>query len=157
MTMSRATTNASIITITERGSLVTQAWLTYPTAALLALCAAGCEVHTHDGYYGGSSDGTLTIDWSLDDSFDADECDHYDGYYTEVIVYEGRDDVAHVQPHCDDFAVSIDLPDGVYSLDATLLDHAEHPVTTSVSLDDIDVYEDRETRISIDFPLDSRL
>ena len=137
---------------------MTQAWLTYPTAALLALCAAGCEVHTYSsGYQGGPYDGTLTIDWSLDDSFDPDACDDYDARYTELILYDGRDEVAHVQTRCEDFDVSIDLPDGVYSLDATLLDHDDRPVTTSLALDDIDVYEDDETRISIDFPLASRL
>jgi hypothetical protein len=143
---------------------VTQAWLTYPTAALLALCAAGCEMHTHsDGYYDDGYyddewyEGALTVDWSLDDSFDPDECDDYDAYYAEFIIYEGGDEVAHMQPRCEEFEVSIELPDGEYSLDATLLDRDDRPVTTTLSLDDIDVYEGHETRISIDFPLDSRL
>ena len=143
---------------------MSRASLTYPTAILLLLGTAGCTVHSH-GYYDDYDDydhhhydGVLTVDWSLDDSFDPDECDHYDADSVELIVYEdGRDEVVHLQRRCDDFETSIDLPDGVYSLDATLLDHSERRVTTTLALDDIDIYEGEETRISIDFPLDSRL
>ncbi|HKP59649.1 MAG TPA: hypothetical protein VJV78_23155 [Polyangiales bacterium] len=144
---------------------MTRASLTYLTALLL-LGTAGCTVHTHgyhdyddyDDYDHHPYDGVLTIDWSLDDSFDSDECDHYDADSVELIVYEGgHDEVLHLQRRCDDFETSIDLPDGVYSLDATLLDHSDRRVTTTLALDDIDIYDGEETRISIDFPLDSRL
>jgi hypothetical protein len=160
MTTIAANVATNVATVTERALVVTQAWLTYPTAALLALCAAGCEIHTYDSdghYVSGPYDGTLTIDWSLDDSFDPDACDDYDARYIELAIYEGRDEVALLQPRCDDFEISIDLPDGEYSLDATLLDRSERAVSTTLSLDDIDVYEDLETPISIDFPLDSQL
>lgn len=132
------------------------AWQTVSVAALLAL--GGCEVHTYgssydDGWY----DGTLSVEWSLDDSFDADACDDYDARELELIVYDDRDHkVAHASPYCDEFEASFDLPDGVYGLDATLLDRSGHAVTTTLSLGDIDVYEDHTTPISIDFPLDSR-
>ena len=143
---------------------MTHAWLTYPASALLALFAAGCEVHTHshgyyddDYYYDEDYSGWLSIDWSLDDSLDPDACDHYDAYETELILYEDGHEIEHFSPRCEEFELSIDLHDGEYSLDATLIDGHGDPVTTTLSLDDIDVYEGHETRISLDFPLDSRL
>ncbi|HKU44198.1 MAG TPA: hypothetical protein VJR89_38825 [Polyangiales bacterium] len=134
---------------------MTSAWRSVCAATWLALGAAGCEVHTHSDWYS-EYEGTLSIEWSLDDSFDPDACDDYHAHEIELIVYDDRDhEVAHTTPYCDEFEVSIDLPDGVYGLDATLLDRGGHAVTTTLALHDIDVYEDHTTPISIDFPLDS--
>jgi hypothetical protein len=129
--------------------------LASPLLAALAVGAAGCEVHTEGEYYG--DEGSLSIDWTLDDTDDPFACDDYDARTLELVIYDEDEGVATtVRPRCDDFDVTIDLPDGVYSLDATLLDRSGQDVSTTLSLDDIDVYAGEDTPLSIDFPQDSR-
>jgi hypothetical protein len=129
-----------------------------PFAAVLALGLGltGCEVHTHDGYYD-DDEGSLSIDWTLDDTDDPRACDDYDAYDIELILYDDRGSVvSRIHEPCDSFGVSVDLLDGVYGLDATLIDRGGHDVTTTLQLDDIDVYAGEDTPISIDFPQDAR-
>ena len=127
-----------------------------PLLAALLLGAAGCEVHTRSEDYVGD-EGSLTIDWTLDDTRDPEACDDYDARRLELIIYDERDRVVDtIEPSCYNFEVSIDLPDGVYGVDATLLDRGGADVSTTLSLDSIDVYAGEDTPISIDFPQDSR-
>lgn len=132
-------------------------WLQAPPLLVaLALGAAGCEVHTHSRSYVVDDIGTLAVDWTLDDSFDPRACDDYGAHDLELAVYDDRDRVVdRLRVPCDDFAVAVDLPDDVYSIDATLLDRSGVDATTTVSVDDIDVYAGEETPLHIDFPLDS--
>ena len=91
-----------------------------PLLVALAIGSAGCEVQTS-----GSDDveGSLTLDWTLDDTDDPVACDDYDARTLEIIVYDDYGAVAAtVHPPCDAFEASIVLPDGVYSIDATLVD-----------------------------------
>jgi len=118
---------------------------------------AGCEVHAYgdDDYY--EDEGSLSLDWTLDDTDDPRACDDYEAYDLELIIYDDRGGVAsRISPPCDEFGVSIDLLDGVYSLDATLVDRSGRDVSTTLKLDDIDVYAGEDTPISLDFPQDSR-
>ena len=130
-----------------------------PGAIALALLVAapGCVVEQSGGVvYTSDDDGTLTVEWTLDDSFDPGACHDYDARTLELVVYEWDGSVAadlHVP--CDEFTASINLPDGTYAMDATLLDRSGREVTTTLSLDDIDVYYGEETFIPIDFPVDS--
>jgi hypothetical protein len=125
-----------------------------PLLVALAIGSAGCEVHSSGS---GSDEGSLTLDWTLDDTDDPVACDDYDARTLEVIVYDDYGSVAtRVHPPCDAFEASIVLPDGVYSIDATLLDRSGNDVSTTLPVDDIDVYAGEDTPISIDFPQDSR-
>jgi len=120
-----------------------------PALLLLAFGAAGCSVgHVDD-------DGLLTVQWSLDDSFDPDACLDYGSSSIELVIYDRYDDVIdQFEARCADFGTSIELEDGAYGLDATLLDRSGRSVTTTLQLQ-VDVYEDEETFVDIDFPLDS--
>lgn len=133
-------------------------WLhTSPLLAALVLGAAGCEVHTggDDDYVDDS--GSLTIDWTLDHTDDPAACDDYDARRLELIIYDDRNRVVDtIEPSCDSFEASIDLPDGVYSVDATLLDRSGGDVSTTISTDDIDVYAGEDTPIRFEFGQDSR-
>jgi hypothetical protein len=129
-------------------------WLQASLVAL-ALGAAGCEVHTRDSYVG-DDEGTLAIDWTLDDSFDPRACDDFEARDLELVIYDDRDHVVdRISVACDDFSADIDLLDGVYSIDATLIARSGDDVTTTVSVDNIDVYAGDDTPVHIDFPLDS--
>jgi hypothetical protein len=127
-----------------------------PLLIALAIGAPGCEVHTGGSSYAGD-DGSLTIDWTLDDTDDPFACDDYGARTLEIIIYDEYESVeSTIRPPCDSFEASIDLLDGVYSIDATLLDRSGTDVSTTLSIGDIDVYAGEDTPISIDFPQDSR-
>jgi hypothetical protein len=128
--------------------------------AALAFACMGCRVAIVDDDYDyrwrDDDLGTLTLEWSVDDSFDRDACDDFGADYLELIVYDFRGrTAAEYEPRCDDFEVSIDLPADEYSIDATLIDRRDRTVTTTVALDDVDVYDGDETLLQIDFPVDS--
>ena len=53
---------------------------------------------------------------------------------------------------CDGFAISIELPEGDYSADATLVDDFNHAVSVTLPLDGLRVIEDTELTINVDFP-----
>jgi hypothetical protein len=127
-----------------------------PLFVALALGTAGCEVHTSGSSYVSEDEGTLEIDWTVDDSFDPRACGDFDAFDLELVIYDDRQSVVdQVRVPCDDFGVEVDLLDGVYGIDATLLDRGGADVTTTVSIDDIDVYAGDVTPLHIDFPIDS--
>jgi hypothetical protein len=123
-----------------------------PALLTLALGASGCTIeHVHD------DDGLLTVQWSLDRTFDPEACFDYGSRSIELVIYDRYDDVVdHFEARCADFATTIELEDGVYGLDATLLDRSGRSVTTTLELE-VDVYEGEETVVDIDFPFDSLL
>jgi len=121
-----------------------------PALLLLALCAAGCSVEHVD-----DDDGLLTVQWSLDDSFDPDSCLDYGSSGIELVIYDRYDDaIDQFEARCANFGASIELEDGAYGLDATLLDRSGRSVTTTLQLQ-VNVHEDEETFVDIDFALDS--
>lgn len=127
------------------------AWFSFSPWLVLSMFLSGCLVHVEDG-----DEGTLTVLWTLDDTEDPDACLDYGARSVELVIYDWYGDVvADPLIRCADFGVSVDLPDGEYALDATLLDRSGRSVTTTLRLDGIDVYEDEEEEIFIDFPLDS--
>lgn len=147
--------NAVVLTATLDRPLCSRRWLQLsPLVIAIAIGASGCEVHTGGSYH--DDEGSLTLDWTLDDTDDPGACDDYEARSLEIIIYEGGSVASDIHPRCDDFEAEIYLPDGVYSIDATLLDGSGRDVSTTLSLDDIDVYASEDTPISLDFPQDSR-
>jgi hypothetical protein len=127
---------------------------------LFALAAPGCMVPVadHHGPTVFDNTGTLSLDWTVDNSHEPVACDDFGADSIELIVYDRRgDEAAHIEQNCDDFGSSVDLPEDVYSLDATLLDRHGQATTTTVALDDIYIYASEETVIPMDFPNSSLL
>lgn len=129
---------------------------------VLAFGGLGCRVVVDDDYdydyeSGWDDDwGTLTAEWSVDDSFDRDACYDFGADYLELIVYDSRGrTAAELEADCEDFEASVDLPGGYYAIDATLVDRRNRAVTTTLGLDDVRIYGGDETLLPIDFPADS--
>lgn len=123
-----------------------------PLLVALAFAGTGCVVAVYDDH-----DGLLTVQWSVDGTFHRDACFDYDARTIELVIYDRYDDILEqYEARCADFGASIELPDGVYGLDATLLGRSGRAVTTTLALE-FDIYEDEETFVDIDFPLRSRL
>ncbi len=87
-----------------------------------------------NGVHGGDDDdddvvlgpavtGTLTTEWSIDGSFVASNCRIYGALRLRARRVRSRNFiVTEQQTPCEQFVLSVDLPIGVYSADATLVD-----------------------------------
>lgn len=97
--------------------------------------------------------GTVTVDWSIAGFQDPRDCGDFGADSLELVIYDGPGVVVdEVYPYCEDFVVSVDLFEGDYFADATLLDRFGDPVTTTEEIDDIVIIDGTELEIPIDFP-----
>jgi hypothetical protein len=101
--------------------------------------------------------GTLEVRWTIDGVTDSRDCLDFGADQLELRIYQGADLIDEVEPFCEDFAVSIDMIDGVYDGEATLVDTRDRAVTLTEPLDAIDVITGTTLSIDIDFPIDSFL
>src|SRR5258706_6628029 len=119
-----------------------------------ALSLSGC-------FFEGSSHrpsfGTLVVDWTVDGSKHPDACRQNGADAIDIVVrtFDGGF-VDEFQDPCEDFATSVDLSPGTYTIDAVLLDARGHDLTTAVT-DDVNLFSYETTVSAIDFPLDSFL
>lgn len=130
-------------------------------AATLALAAgaAGCSVQAGASAGPGPgpgepvvTQGTLSIAWTVNGSVDPAECDYYGADALQIDLYDADDMLlATDTPYCDAFIEDIDLDPGDYTVDLTLVDTLDHPVSTTLSLTGR-IHEDTETDLDIDFP-----
>lgn len=119
-------------------------------SCLAAFAATGCIVVENDPptlYL-----GTLTTSWTLDGSDHPSVCSYYGVDRVDLAVYDVDGDIiVDAQPRCEDFSVSFDIPDGVYSAEITLLAYGGSALSDTVIVP-VDVYVDEITVIQIDFP-----
>ena len=100
--------------------------------------------------------GTLTVTWTIEGFADPALCAPGDAF--ELVLYdEFGDFYTEVEAPCESFFLSMDLDEGLYFADATLVDFDDQPVTTTATLDDIDIFAEDELVIDLDFPAESFL
>ncbi len=117
-------------------------------AVALASLGQGCFFSADSG----PGDGTLTLEWSIAGYTDPIDCYDNRADYLELVVYDRFDRyVAEVEAPCDAFNVSIDLPDGLYNADATLIDTFDRAATVTFPLDQLDVRSGTELVVPLDF------
>lgn len=135
-------------------------YATFATA-MLAMGATGCSGDDDDDdevILGPDLIGTLTTEWSIDGSFVASNCRIYGAFDYELVVYDlDNFIVAEQQTPCEEFVLSVDLPVGIYSADATLVDAEDFSVSLTQVLDDLEIIEGTELVVSLDFPADLML
>lgn len=132
-------------------------WLTRALPALLMVGLSGCFFESDDGRdY--TPVGTLTVEWTIDGATYADDCAAFGVDRLELLLYAGPDDlIDEVQPICEAFSVSVDLPEGLYDADATLVDSFDRSATLTEPIDAIDIIEGTELVVNVDFPVGSFL
>lgn len=114
----------------------------------MALLSQGCVFQTDSG----PRRGTLTVEWSIAGYTDPLDCDDNRADYLELVIYDDLDRyVTEVEEPCDAFNVSIELRDGFYNADATLIDAFDRAATVTVPLDQLDVRGGSELVAPIDF------
>jgi len=122
-----------------------------------ALQLSGCFVVADDGP-ASAPVGTLTVDWSIDGRHSSFDCTDFGVDRLELVIYdESGDEVDEVEPFCESFTVSLDLVEGSYFADVTLVDSADRSATLTKTLDAIDIIGGTDLDIAVDFSVDSFL
>src|SRR5688572_17026399 len=102
--------------------------------------------------------GSLTVEWTIDGQQNPADCAAFAVDRLELVLYTGADEfVDEFEPVCESFGVTVDLFEGLYYGDATLVDSFDQAATFTEPLDDIDIIADTDLNIVIDFPIDSFL
>lgn len=130
-------------------------------AALAATSLAGCFVDTAPGgkvIVTPAESGLLTVLWTVDGTTDASACDDYGASDLRLQVFD-QDDyvVGDVLAPCEDFEVTLELPEGHYYGEARLVGPELVPVSTTLPLENIRIVSDTELTIDTDFPAGSIL
>lgn len=126
----------------------------------LALGGAACETTIETGPVIVNPDfaGTLTLTWTVDGSDDPAACVAFAAYDLEIVAYDDQGNAFfRTLAPCEDFAVTISLGEGFYSIDATLLDPGGNSVSTTLPLEGVEIVRDTDLVIDIDFPVSSIL
>jgi hypothetical protein len=96
--------------------------------------------------------GTVTVDWTIAGGQDPRDCRDFGVDRFELVIFDGPNSVVdEIEPYCEDFSVSLDLFEGRYFAEATLVDSFDDAVTLTETIDAIDVIDDTELVIPIDF------
>jgi hypothetical protein len=97
--------------------------------------------------------GLLTVEWSLLSGFDPGACATFGADAMELVIFDELGSVVtEIEAPCEDFVATIELFDGIYDADATLVDAADFAVTTSEQLNDLDILPGSELVVELDFP-----
>jgi hypothetical protein len=123
---------------------------------LACLGLSGC-IFVDDDDDGGDPVGTLTVRWSIDGLRDPLDCVDFGVDRMEIRLYERGSLIDEIEPFCEDFTTTIELFDGIYDGDATLVDSRDFAVTLTEPLDNIDIIAGTDLLIDVDFPIDSFL
>jgi hypothetical protein len=102
--------------------------------------------------------GTVTVRWLVAGATDPLACRAYGAPLLEVVVYdEGGSPMVHANGNCSDFTMTLDLPEGTYSADVTLIDASGRSRSTTKQLAAIEVVAGTDLAIDLDFPSSSML
>lgn len=97
--------------------------------------------------------GLLTVEWSVLSGFDPGACVTFGADAMELVIFDDFGGVVtEVEAPCEDFVVTVELFDGFYSADVTLVDPADFAITTTQVLEDLDVVAGTELVVEVDFP-----
>jgi hypothetical protein len=126
-------------------------------ALAISLCA--CVVEPQDGgptAVAVPESGSLVVDWTIDGSKSADECDLSGSATLDVTVTTSNGAPAgEYQQACSAFATTISLAPGRYSAEAVLLDGSGHDRTTPVPIEPFEILGNDQLSIPIAFPAGS--
>jgi hypothetical protein len=133
-----------------------------PYLALSSLAVStmsGCLITTDDDdspTYVSPIQGTLTVEWTIGGSTDADQCFQGSASDIDIIVTTGTGDFyGEYLQDCVAFATSIHLPAGTYDANAALVDSSGTARTTSVDTGPFNVHGGDEVSVPVDFPASS--
>lgn len=114
--------------------------------ALLSLGTTGCVVTES------SASGFLTIDWYIEDDTIARDCLLTGASYMNVVIEDNFGDIVVDElAACEDFTMTFELDEGAYFPDVTLLDLLERPITDTLILAPVDIFDRDDFIVEVDF------
>ena len=97
--------------------------------------------------------GLLTVDWSISSSIDPVLCNAYGARDMELVIYDVFGGfVVEVEEPCEFFTVTVDLVEGTYDAEATLVDGFDRSVTETRVLTDLVIVGDTELVVDVNYP-----
>jgi len=127
-------------------------------ASSLAAGSLGCTVGVVTPPVEMAATGTLTVTWLMAGTTDASLCAGYGARSLELAVYdEAGNEVTTVDTPCESFSTTVELPEGTYTADATLVDAASRAKSVTKPLSGIDIVAGTDLTIDLDFPTGSML
>lgn len=116
---------------------------------LLSLSTAGCVVVEED-----TPTGILTVEWSIGGELAARDCLLTQSDRLELVVIDDFDGVAYeVETLCEDFEISLELEEGLYFPEVTLVDSFDQATSDTLELDSVVVRENEELILEVNFRL----
>jgi hypothetical protein len=102
--------------------------------------------------------GTLTLRWRVAGTTRPSVCDAYAATTFELVIFDaGGNRMATAYAPCASFALTLALPDGTYSAEATLVDPRANARSVTRQLAAIEVVSRTDLAIDLDFPPSSML
>ena len=135
---------------------MTKAFVVLSGAVLFAI--PGCFVSTNDPtpVAASNSSGSLTVDWTINNSTDPNQCNQSVAADIDLIVTTPNGaTVDEVTQPCVDGVTTVALSPGVYGGNAALTDAAGTERTTWLSIDPFTIHSGSDLSISVDFPANS--
>lgn len=130
-------------------------WSVKAVSCAAALQFPGCIIVSGDPL---PPAGMLSVEWSIDGQRHPADCAAFGVDRLELLIYTRFGAlIDHVDASCEAFAVSVELVEGRYHTDATLVDSVGRSATLTRSIGDIAIIEDTDLVVVIDFPVDSFL
>ena len=132
-------------------------------AALAAAALAGCSVAVEPDNFAPppttlEASGTVTLDWLVAGRTDPGLCAAYGATHVELVVYDATGaTVARQYARCESFSLTVPLPAGTYTADATLVDPNSNALSVTKPLEAIEVVPGTDLAINLDFPSSSML
>lgn len=122
----------------------------------IAVAAPACVVGADVVVPSSGPTGTLTARWSVDGAFDNSVCSDYGADQMELVINDVSGyEVARAYQPCEQFEVTVELPVGSYTADATLIGYDSRPVSTTLPVQTFRIVRDTDIFIDTDFPADS--
>jgi hypothetical protein len=137
---------------------MTSTWYSCVLTASLALANQACLVEDDPGptrvvIVSPPGTGTLTLEWSIAGRLSPSDCAAFGADFMELVVFDRSSTFAtEAGAPCEGFALSLELPEGVFDAEATLVDRSDFAVSVSEPLDDLVILESSELVASVDYP-----
>ncbi|HEY4120250.1 MAG TPA: hypothetical protein VGM56_20435 [Byssovorax sp.] len=136
--------------------LVSLAALFLASTAALTGCAFEAGIDAEPVVVDGA--GSITLEWTVDHRADAFACADAGASAVDVEVFDAfGDNVASRRVDCRDFAATIDLPRGEFDATATLVDDFDDAVSTTATVNRLEVIPGTDLTVDVDFPESSLL
>lgn len=131
-------------------------WHSLSIMACLASAMPSCLVDVEDGpvdvVFTGDR-GRLTTHWTIEGTASASDCERVGAGSLELVTFDQLGSIlSRTYAPCEEFTISIELPEGQFAAEARLVTEAALPITDAQRVEDLLIRQDETVVITVDFP-----